>query len=195
MFVGLLGFGSSQAVCSQIVWRGYTYTSFSFIYAAKSTGTFFEQKLHATYTQDNISCANPAIAMADAAPAVVEEEQEPAVEEGEEDGVKPLLIETVTRVKLGDRRPWFPEVHEVDGRSFVTLSKTDPGLCLIATGKSMNRHSKRDAWSLNVEWWHTARQLSNSFLASDHFKCSCHNMKGSFVWISYCWKKETMHAR
>ena len=77
----------------------------------------------------------------------------------EDVGRLPLVIQTVTRVTLGARRPWFPQCCEVDGRTFVTLSKNDPGLCAIVTGKCQNRHQKREPHSLNVIWWDQARRM------------------------------------
>ena len=100
--------------------------------------------------------------MADGAHAEMEPEAlEEAKEEEQEDvGSLPLVIEKVTRVQLGDRRPWFPQCQEVDGRTFVTLTKNDPGLCFLVTGKGQNRHQKRDPHSLNVlQWWDEARRM------------------------------------
>ena len=98
--------------------------------------------------------------MADGAHAEMEpEELEEANEEQEDVGRVPLVIEKVTRVQLGDRRPWFPQCQEVDGRTFVTLSKNDTGLCFLVTGKGQNRHQKRDPHSLNVQWWDEARRM------------------------------------
>lgn len=59
---------------------------------------------------------------------------------------------------MGDRRPWFPRCQEVDGRTFVTLSKNDPGLRFLVTEKCQNRRQKRDPHSLNVQWWDEARR-------------------------------------
>lgn len=95
---------------------------------------------------------------------------EPAMEEeAEEDGDRisfsTLAIDRVTRVSVGSHR-WFPEVQEVDGRSFVTLSRFDAGLCLAVTGKALNRHTVRSLNGLNLQWWEDARSASNSQPAS-----------------------------
>lgn len=96
---------------------------------------------------------------------------EPAMEEeAGEDGddhisFSTLAIDRVTRVSVGSHR-WFPEVQEVDGRSFVTLSRFDAGLCLAVTGKALNRHTVRSLNGLNLQWWEDARSASNSQPAS-----------------------------
>ena len=97
--------------------------------------------------------------MADGAHAETEPEGIEEAKEEQDVGSLPLVIETVTRVQLGARRPWFPQCQEVDGRIFVTLTKNDPGLCFLVTGKGQNRHQKRDPHSLNVQWWDEARRM------------------------------------
>ena len=97
--------------------------------------------------------------MADGAHAETEPEGIEEAKEEQDVGSLPLVIETVTRVQLGARRPWFPQCQEVDGRTFVTLTKNDPGLCFLVTGKGQNRHQKRDPHSLNVQWWDDARRM------------------------------------
>ena len=88
---------------------------------------------------------------------------------GEEDGFGvvddwgscTIGIARVHRISV-DKRRWFPEAQEHDGRTFITFSKSDAALCLLVTGKGMNRHSKREAHDLNVVWWADTRQKSNS---------------------------------
>ena len=84
-------------------------------------------------------------------------------ESGENDNQ--LLIQQVTKIVWGKRKPWFPEVQIVGGTPFVTFNKADTQLCYLVTGKGMNRHSCRETVSLQVEWWEEARKLRNSEFA------------------------------
>ena len=95
-----------------------------------------------------------------AADAPAAHEDAGANDDDEDDGQMPLKIETVTRISVG-KRCWYPEIHEVEGRVYVTLSKNDPSLCALVKGKGMNRHVKREAINLNVQWWTQVRQLRN----------------------------------
>eukprot|EP00435_Cladocopium_sp_Y103_P017703 s5186_g4.t1 len=52
-------------------------------------------------------------------------------------------IETVHKISIGKRR-WFPPSQEHDGRTYITLSKSDAGLVLLVTGKGQNRHLVRN---------------------------------------------------
>ena len=70
-------------------------------------------------------------------------------------------ITTVQKIYV-DKRVWFPETQEHDGKIYITLSKLDAALCLLVTGKAQNRHLKREAHDLNVVWWAETKQRSNS---------------------------------
>ena len=101
-----------------------------------------------------------ACAMA-AASDVDSQGEEDGLEVGDDWGSCTIDIARVHRISV-DKRRWFPEAQEHDGRTFITLSKSDAALCLLVTGKGMNRHSKREAHDLNVVWWSDTRQKSNS---------------------------------
>ena len=128
-------------------------------YSAPRSYGLTDHALHG-YVEEVATHSYRTSAMADGAHAEMEPEELEAQPEEQEDVARlPLVMQTVTKVQLGARRPWFPQCCEVDGRTFVTLSKNDPGLCFLVTGKGQNRHQKRLAHSLNVQWWDEARRL------------------------------------
>ena len=85
-------------------------------------------------------------------------------DDDDDEGPVQLSIDRVTRVSLGKLR-WFPETHEFD----ASLSRFDPQLVKVITGKGMNRHAKRRAWGLDVQWWAATRQLRPSLFVSAPF--------------------------
>ena len=84
-------------------------------------------------------------------------------EDGNRDDWGSCTIGSTTVQKIYvDKRVWFPETQEHDGKIYITLSKLDAALCLLVTGKAQNRHLKREAHDLNVVWWAETKQRSNS---------------------------------
>ena len=86
-----------------------------------------------------------------------------ARDDDDDEGPVQLSIDRVTRVSLCKLR-WFPETHEFEGNSLF-----DPQLVKVITGKGMNRHAKRRAWGLDVQWWAATRQLRPSLFVSAPF--------------------------
>ena len=91
-----------------------------------------------------------------------------ARDDDDDEGPVQLSIDRVTRVSLGKLR-WFPETHEFEGKTYASLSRFDPQLVKVITGKGMNRHAKRRAWGLDVQWWAATRQLRPSLFVSAPF--------------------------
>ena len=89
-------------------------------------------------------------------------------DDDDDEGPVQLSIDRVTRVSLGKLR-WFPETHEFEGKTYASLSRFDPQLVKVITGKGMNRHAKRRAWGLDVQWWAATRQLRPSLFVSAPF--------------------------
>ena len=89
-------------------------------------------------------------------------------DDDDDEGPVQLSIDRVTRVSLGKLR-WFPETHEFEGKTYASLSRFDPQLVKVITGKGMNRHAKRRVWGLDVQWWAATRQLRPSLFVSAPF--------------------------
>ena len=93
-----------------------------------------------------------AAAEADPGMEITAEESEPEKEET-------VTVETIYRVSNGKHK-WFPTTYHIEKHGvFVSLAKGDPGLCLVVTGRGLNRHAKRPGNDLKREWWHEVRQL------------------------------------
>ena len=89
-------------------------------------------------------------------------------DDDDDEGPVQLSIDRVTRVSLGKLR-WFPETHEFEGKTYASLSRFDPQLVKVITGKGVNRHAKRRVWGLDVQWWAATRQLRPSLFVSAPF--------------------------
>ena len=80
-------------------------------------------------------------------------------EESEAEKEETVTVETIYRVSNGKHK-WFPTTYHIEKHGvFVSLAKGDPGLCLVVTGRGLNRHAKRPGNDLKREWWHEVRQL------------------------------------
>ena len=77
--------------------------------------------------------------------------------EGSED--ETVKVATVVCVRVG-KISWLPETMQVQGHTFVKLSKYDRGLCKIILGRGMYRHKARgeaagkEKADINVQAWH-----------------------------------------
>ena len=89
-------------------------------------------------------------------------------DDDDDEGPVQLSIDRVTRVSLGKLR-WFPETHEFEGKTYASLSRFDPQLVKVITGKGVNRHAERRVWGLDVQWWAATRQLRPSLFVSAPF--------------------------
>ena len=104
------------------------------------------------------SASNPAKDALQEAEAEPEELVEAEAEEEKVPGE--IVISTQVCVRReNSKRTWLPDFCTIEGKSYIRLSKWDPGLCFLVRGRGMTLHKSRGRCDMSTTWWNNMASL------------------------------------